>query len=90
MRRCVLRFCIDIPDAKAIAIIDAFAARHAYEEQVPGPDGTMIPNPQPKAVFLKERVLEYIRSSAKHAMVAKAARDGERTAAARIEQDTTW
>lgn len=86
----MVQFRIDIPDAKAVAIIDAFAARHAYEDQVPGPDGVMIPNPQPKAVFLKERVLDYIRSSAKHAMVARAARDGERTAAARIEQDTTW
>lgn len=84
------RFCIDIPDAKAAAIIDAFCARHGYEEEVMADDGTPVANPQPKPVFFKNRVMEYIQSSARHAMVANVVENAETNGRKKIDEDTTW
>lgn len=86
----MVKISIDIPDLKAAAIIDAFCARHGYEEQVIANDGTIAANPQPKPAFFRERVMDYIRSSARQAMVAKAAQNAEASTRKKIDEDTTW
>lgn len=83
-----MRFCFDIPDAKAGAIIDAFCERHGYEDTIENDAGEPVPNPQPKATFFKERVLGYIGSSARQAMLAQVIQGADASARARIDEDT--
>lgn len=86
----MVKISIDIPDPKVAAIIDAFCERHGYEGEVMADDGTMVPNPQAKPAFFKERVIACIQSSARHAMVAAAAKSAEASVKTKIDEDTSW
>lgn len=83
-------FCISIPDAIAARVTDAFAARHGYEEQVAGPNGTTVPNPVTKAAFLKATVTTYIRESARQGMIAQATQDAGSKASDDATRDMSW
>lgn len=55
---------ITIPKDVEQRVIDAFARRHAYPDEVPDETGSaLIPNPQSRAAFLKEAVIAYILES---------------------------
>lgn len=50
---------LDIPNNAVSRIASAFG----YQEQVPGPDGTTIANPQTRAEFMQAQLKQYIKNT---------------------------
>lgn len=45
-------------------ITNAFAIAFGYQDQIVGPDGdTMIANPVSKAVFTKQKIIDFVRNT---------------------------
>jgi len=49
---------ITIPDAKVDAVLNALSERFGYKETIGGE-----PNPQSKASFVKEKLINYLKSN---------------------------
>lgn len=67
---------ITIPDAQTARVFDAFAAAYGYQATIDGQ-----PNPQTRAQFARQKVIEFIKNTVK-AQEAQAAADSARSAAA--------
>lgn len=54
---------VTIPDALLQRVLDGFAGQYGYAATIPDPNNpsSNIPNPQTKAAFTKQRVLEFIQ-----------------------------
>lgn len=73
-----INFSITVPDDKKEEIIDDFTDHHRYQIEITDPDDpySEIPNPQSRAAFAKQVVINFIRNSvkAKRAEAADAVR----------------
>ncbi len=83
-----MKLTIDIPTEVEQRVIDAFARRHEYKDEVPDETAsTLIPNPQSRAAFLKERMIAYIRASVEAEEVEAAVRVARDKAKAEVKND---
>lgn len=53
---------IEIPDESIDRISDAFSDHYGYQDKVSGENGKMISNPISKFDFMKENIIERIRT----------------------------
>lgn len=58
---------LDIPNAVAQRVAEAFAKSYGYSDTIPDPNdpNKTVPNPQTKAQFVKQKLGEYIREVVK-------------------------
>ncbi len=79
---------ISIPTDVEQRVIDAFARRHEYKDEVPDAIGSaLIPNPQSRAAFLKEQVIAYILASVEAEEIEVAMVAAREDAKARVKKD---
>lgn len=79
---------ISIPKDVEQRVIDAFARRHEYPDEVPDETGSaLIPNPQSRAAFLKERVIAYILASVEADEIEVAMRTARDKAKTKVKKD---
>lgn len=79
---------ISIPKDVEQRVIDAFAQRHEYPDEVPDETGSaLIPNPQSRAAFLKERVIAYILESVAAEEIEVAIRTARDKAKTKVKND---
>ncbi len=79
---------ITIPTTVEQRVIDAFARRHEYKDEVPDETGSaLIPNPQSRAAFLKEQVIAYILASVEAEEIEVAMRTARDKAKAKVHTD---
>lgn len=74
-----------VPDDKRDEMIRLFCAHHGYHDQIEGGEGTMIPNPQTKAQFIRSRGALFFKDSAKAEYVKEQQTAAGATAASAIE-----
>lgn len=68
----------NIPDAIAPDVVLQFSEYHGYEPQVPNQNGEMVDNPQSRAAFSKQVLINHVRDVyriMKGRAAAEAARD---------------
>ncbi len=79
---------ITIPTDVENRVIDSFARRHDYKDEVPDATAsTLIPNPQSRAAFMKERVIAYILASVEADEIDVAMVAAREDAKARVKKD---
>lgn len=79
---------ISIPTDVEQRVIDAFARRHEYKDEVPDETGSaLIPNPQSRAAFLKEQVIAFILASVEAEEIEAAIRTARDNAKAKVKND---
>ncbi len=79
---------ITIPTDVEQRVIDAFARRHEYKDEVPDETGSaLIPNPQSRASFLKQQVIAYILASVEADEIEVAIRTARDRAKAKVHTD---
>lgn len=74
---------INIPDAVAPRVVDAFAKRFDYQETLP--DGS--PNPETKAQFAKRQVVRFVKNVVRQAEVEDARTTAQATAEQSVDSD---
>ncbi len=79
---------ISIPTDVEQRVINAFARRHEYKDEVPDETGSaLIPNPQSRAAFMKERMIAYILASVEAEEIETAIRTARDKAKAKVHTD---
>ncbi len=79
---------ISIPTDVEQRVMDAFARKHEYKDEVPDEiGGALIPNPQSRAAFLKEGVIAYILASVEAEEIEVAIRAARESAKAKVHTD---
>jgi len=78
-----------IPDAQVNRYINAFAVMYNYQTEVPDGNGGMIPNPQTKAQFAKQCVVNYMKEIVKACEVQEAVETARTTAASATQVDVS-
>lgn len=79
---------ISIPNDVEQRVIDAFARRYEYKDEVPDATGSaLIPNPQSRAAFLKERVIVWIMESVEIEEVEQAMAKARDNARKKVKND---
>ncbi len=83
---------INIPDAVAGRVMDAFASRYGWAATIPdpaNPTGPMIANPQAKAQFAKARVAAFVHDIVKAHEAVTAAETARIGAVAKADSEIT-
>ncbi len=79
---------ITIPADVEQRVIDAFARQHEYKDEVPDATAsTLIPNPQSRAGFMKERVIAFILAAVEIEEVKEAMVAAREDAKAKVKND---
>lgn len=52
---------------------EAFAKAYGYQATIPGPNGTSSRNPETRAEFMRQRMMDFVRNTVKSVEVASAA-----------------
>ncbi len=79
---------ITIPTDVENRVIDAFARRHEYKDEVPDETASaLIPNPQSRAAFMKEQVIAYILASVEADEIEVAMVEAREAAKAKVKND---
>lgn len=77
-----LNFSLTVPDADRSRVLDAFAVRYGYQNDIPDGSGGTMPNPETRGQFAKRMVSDYIRQVVREAEVDGASRAAAAAAAA--------
>lgn len=75
---------INIPDAQVNAALNAACYALDYQAQIEQPPGTMIPNPEGKAAFVKRRLGEHLKALIERGAQEQAAAQARTTALAGV------
>ncbi len=79
---------ISIPTTVEQRVMDAFARRYEYKDEVPDATGSaLIPNPQSRAAFMKEQVIAFILASVEAEEIEVAIRTARDKAKAKVHTD---
>ena len=54
---------INVPDAIAPRVVNGLCTRWRYPDTITDITGSVIPNPQTKASFIKERIILYVKAT---------------------------
>ena len=58
---------VNIPPPQLTRVLNGFSYQHGYQDQIDDPanPGTLIPNPQTKSEFTKDKLKEFVKESVK-------------------------
>ena len=58
-------FDLEIPDGAVVALVKDFTDFHGYQTTITDDEGNETPNPQTRAAFAKQCVIDFIKESVK-------------------------